>query len=83
MIEIAQMSVDVDDVEISVQLVNTRKKKRHKRIRHKLDSAGFQVGENELQLTEPASKINSFQHCILESLFFFYYQRLQNFVVSG
>ena len=44
--------------------------KRRKRIRHELVSAGTQVGENELQLIEPPSKINSFQHCILESLFF-------------
>ena len=59
------------------------KENRRKRIRHELVSAGTQVGENELQLIEPPSKINSFQRCILESLFFFYCQRLQNFVVNG
>ena len=47
------------------------KEKCHKRNRHKLVSVGTQVGENELQLIEPPSKINSFQYCILESLFFF------------
>ena len=46
------------------------KEKRLKRIRHELVSVGTQVGENELQLIEPSSKINSFRHCILESLFF-------------
>ena len=58
------------------------KEERHRRSRHKLVSAGTQLGEDELQLFETPSKINSFQHCILESLFF-YCQRLQNFVASG
>ena len=47
------------------------KEKRQKRIRHKLVLAVIQVGENQLQLIKPPSKINSFQHCILEPLFFF------------
>ena len=46
------------------------KEKRRKHIRHELVSVGAQVGENELQLIEPSSKMNSFQHCILGSLFF-------------
>ena len=43
------------------------KEKRRKCIKHELVLAGTQLGENELQLIEPPSKINSFQHCILES----------------
>ena len=47
--------------------VSEGKEKRRKRIKHESVLAGTQVGENELQLIEPPSKINSFQHCILES----------------
>ena len=47
------------------------KENRRKRVRHKLVSAWTKEGEDELPLIEPPSKINSFQHCILQSLFFF------------
>ena len=49
------------------------KEKRRNRIGYKLVSARTQVGENELQLIEPQSKINSFQHFILESFFLFFF----------
>ena len=55
------------------------KEKRRKRIKHELVLAGTQVGENELQLIEPTSKINSFQYCILESLFFLLLSKIAKF----
>ena len=55
------------------------KEKRRKHIKHESVSAGTQVGEKELQLTEPRSKINSFQHCILESFFFFFFFFFKSF----